>query len=41
MYMKVEVVFRHRDQFAHIKEFLENQEGKSEKIQIFPQLEVV
>ena len=38
---EIEVVFRHRDQFAHIKEFLENQEGKSEKIQIFPQLEVV
>ena len=38
---EIEVVFRHRDQFAHIKEFLESQKEKTEKLQVLPKLEVV
>lgn len=39
---EIEVVFRQRDQFSHIKEFLEGQEKKKgEKIQVLSQLEVV
>lgn len=39
---EIEVVFRQRDQFTHIMEFLESQkEADAKKIQVFPKLEVV
>ena len=39
---EIEVVFRQRDQFSHIMEFLESQkEADAKKIQVFPKLEVV
>ena len=39
---EIEVIFRQRDQFTHIMDFVESQKGKpAEKIHSFPRREVV